>query len=79
MKCFSSRFFLSRMINKPKTSYDYVNICGVKTLYTLIFFVSSALSLYFHGYLYCICLFYICVNNDSLRRALQSITKNGSS
>ena len=72
-----SLLLYNRLIEKPGSSYGDVNILGVTTLYVIIFFSSSALSLYLSGYLYCVCLFYIVVNNDILQRALQSITKNG--
>ena len=66
-----------RLFDEPKTSHADVNIFGLQTVYIVVFFVSSALSLYLSGYLYCLCMFYICVNNDTLQRALRSITKNG--
>ena len=37
----------------------------------------SALSLVFYGYLYCLCLFHVVVDNDILQRVLKSVTKNG--
>ena len=39
--------------------------------------IFSALSLYFYGYFYCICLLHIVVDNDILQRVLKSVTKNG--
>ncbi len=54
-----------------------VNILGIKTTYIIIFAASSALSLYLYGYLYCVCLMYIVVNNDILQRALKTVTRNG--
>ena len=42
-----------------------------------VFVIFSALSLFFYGYFYCLCLFHIVVDNDILQRVLKSVTKNG--
>ena len=63
--------------NEPKKTYSTINIYGVRTVYTVIFLLASILSLAFYGYLYCLCLFYIIVNNDVLLRVLSAVTKHG--
>ena len=54
-----------------------VKIFGVSTLYMIVFLCCSILSFVFSGYFYCICLLFIIVNNDILKRVLRAVTKNG--
>ena len=68
---------LEHLAKVPRRTYGDVNIFGVKSIYVVLFLASSALSLKYYGYFYCICLLYIVVNNDILQKTLQSITKNG--
>ncbi|XP_065910466.1 inositol 1,4,5-trisphosphate-gated calcium channel ITPR1-like [Dysidea avara] len=70
----------NQILNREITpSYSDQNFFGLKTMYYIVFVLCSAVSLYFYGYFYCICLFHIVVDNDILQRVLRSVTKNGSS
>ena len=61
----------------PKRSLLDVNLPCLSAIWVLVFLVCSALSLYWFGYLYCICALHIVVNNDILQRVLRAVTKNG--
>lgn len=63
--------------SKSAKSYSDINLFGLRTIYIVIFLCCSVLSLFSYGLLYSVCLLYIVVNNDILQRALQSVTKNG--
>ena len=63
--------------NEPEESYSTINIYGVRTVYTMVFLLASILSLGLYGYLYCLCLLYIVINNDVLLRVLSAVTKHG--
>ena len=63
----------------PQSPILDINIFGVTTLYLVVFFACSFLSLVFDGYFYCICLLYVIVNNDILLRVLRAVTQNGQS
>ena len=61
----------------PESPFLDVNIFGMTTVYLVLFFACSFLSLFFHGYFYCICLLYVIVNNEILLRVLRAVTMNG--
>ena len=54
-----------------------VNPLGIRSIYVIVFLACSVLSLVWYGYFYCICAFYIVVENDILQRVLRAVTKNG--
>ena len=58
-------------------AYSNIDLFGLRTIYIVVFLCCSVLSLFSYGLLYSVCLLYIVVNNDLLQRALQSVTKNG--
>ena len=48
-----------------------------EALYYDIFLAMSILGIFFHGYFFAFHLLHFCVGNDILLRAIQSVTKNG--
>ncbi|XP_065894275.1 inositol 1,4,5-trisphosphate-gated calcium channel ITPR1-like isoform X2 [Dysidea avara] len=80
-RCKTTKSSSDQLNGMCKTTKYYSNqyFLGVKTMYHIVFVLCSALSLYFYGYFYCICLFHIVVDSDILQRVLKSITTHGSS
>jgi inositol 1,4,5-triphosphate receptor type 1 len=65
------------LISLPNITCLGVNIFGVSTLYMIILVACSILSLIFRGYFYCLCLLFVVVDNDILKRVLRAVTRNG--
>ncbi|XP_065833160.1 inositol 1,4,5-trisphosphate-gated calcium channel ITPR1-like isoform X3 [Oscarella lobularis] len=77
-------FFYPILRSNPRTrshssinNHSSINVLGVQSLFYVVFVLTSALSLRFHGAFYCFHLFIVFVNNDILTRVLQSVTRNG--
>ena len=70
-------YYSAHQNSKSAKSYFDINLFGLRTIYIVVFLCCSVLSLFSYGLLYSVCLLYIVVNNDILQRALQSVTKHG--
>ncbi|KAI6652753.1 hypothetical protein LOD99_4139 [Oopsacas minuta] len=76
---FDKRNYRIKWKQPPERRYLQINIIGPKVIFIWMIFLSSILSLPFHGYFYPISLLFILERSDILQRVLLAVTKNGKS